>query len=84
MISHDERINAVLSELNSVSEHECNYFHERTLLIPSRKSVIKIIKRIQETPFKKQLRSKIILRKQLLLKRLLLLMILYYFLMNRK
>ena len=51
MLSHEERLQSVISELGSVAEEKCNYFHQRALLIPSRKSVIKIIKRIQTLMF---------------------------------
>ena len=47
MLSHEERLNAVIEELNSTSERDCNYFHDRLMMIPSRKTVISIIKRIQ-------------------------------------
>ena len=49
--NHDEKISAVLSRLDGMAEEKYNYFHNRSLMIPSRKEIITLIKDIQELIF---------------------------------
>ncbi len=51
MLSYDERLKGIQKRLDSVSEHECSYFSKSSVLVPSRKAVIAIIKRIQSIMF---------------------------------
>ena len=51
MDSHEERISAILKELSQTEEYEYNYFHNRSVMIPSRKVIISIIKSIQSLMF---------------------------------
>ncbi len=51
MLQHEEKLSKIISKLNSTSEQKANYFHQRSPMIPSRKAVIKIIKRIQTLMF---------------------------------
>lgn len=53
MTVHEYRIKTVIFELDGVTERGCEYFLDRDVLIPSRKKVIKIIKRIQSLMFPK-------------------------------
>ncbi len=46
-----ERLSAVLSELDSTLEWEYRYFRNRSVIIPSRKEIIAIIKSFQELMF---------------------------------
>ena len=46
-----ERLGAVLSELDSTLEWEYRYFKNRSVIIPSRKEIIRIIKNMQQLMF---------------------------------
>ena len=48
---HKEKIFELLGELDATAEQEYNYFHNRSVMIPSRKEVIRIIKNIQYLMF---------------------------------
>lgn len=48
---YDERLSGVLSSLDSTTEKEHKYFKQRSVLIPSRKEIILIIKRMQSLMF---------------------------------
>ena len=50
-MDHDKKLSEIISELNDACEYGCDYFHDRAMLIPSRKATIKIIKRIQALMF---------------------------------
>ena len=50
-MDHDKKLSEIISELNNACEYGCDYFHDRAMLIPSRKATIKIIKRIQALMF---------------------------------
>ena len=51
MEQHEKKIKNVLSALDSTAECDYNYFHKRTILVPSRKEVISILKNIQSLMF---------------------------------
>lgn len=48
---HNEKISELLGALDATAEQEYNYFHNRSVMIPSRKEIIKIIKNIQSLMF---------------------------------
>ena len=50
-MEHKQRLTKIINELNDRCEYGCDYFHERAMLIPSRKAIIKIIKRVQALMF---------------------------------
>ena len=49
--THEERINEVIQGLDAASECDCAYFRNHTVMVPSRKEVISIIKNIQSIMF---------------------------------
>ena len=51
MYTHEEKLDFLLKALDGKGEEKYNYFHDRSLLIPSRKEIINIIKDIQELMF---------------------------------
>ncbi len=51
MLSFEEKLKEIGKRLDSVSEHGCSYFSEKSVIVPSRKAVIGIIKRIQSMMF---------------------------------
>ncbi|MBR5139740.1 MAG: serine acetyltransferase [Clostridia bacterium] len=51
MITHDEKIKSLLSKIDGKVEEKYNYFHDKALLVPSRKEIISLIKDIQELMF---------------------------------
>ena len=50
-MDHEKRLSEIITELSGACEYGCDYFHDRAMLIPSRKAVIKIIKRVQALMF---------------------------------
>ena len=51
MNTHEQKLNALISALDGKTEEKYNYFHNRALLVPSRKEIINVIKDIQELMF---------------------------------
>ncbi len=51
MHTHEERLDNLLLSLDGMEEEKYNYFHNRSVMIPSRKEIITIIKDIQELMF---------------------------------
>ncbi len=51
MQTHKEKLSSVAERLSATNEHNCNYFSKDTGIVPSRKAIIKIIKRIQSLMF---------------------------------
>ena len=51
MQTHEQRLEALLKTIDGKVEERYNYFHNRALLVPSRKEIINIIKDIQELMF---------------------------------
>ena len=51
MYTHEEKIAELLKRLNFMDEEKYNYFHNRSVMIPSRKEIITIIKDIQQLMF---------------------------------
>ena len=49
--THEERITEVLQGLDAAAECDCAYFRNHTVMVPSRKEVITIIKNIQSIMF---------------------------------
>ena len=50
-MDHKQKLSEIINELNCACEYGCDYFHDRAMLIPSRKAVIRIIKRVQALMF---------------------------------
>ena len=51
MITHDQKLKTLLNKIDGKVEEKYNYFHDRALLVPSRKEIISLIKDIQELMF---------------------------------
>ncbi len=51
MLSPEERLECVKARLDSASEHNCSYFSKSSVIAPSRKAAISIIKRLQSIMF---------------------------------
>ena len=51
MYTHEQKLDSLLIELDGRPEEKYNYFHTKSLAIPSRKEIIGIIKDIQELMF---------------------------------
>ena len=51
MLNHREGFEALLKAIDGKEEEKYNYFHDRSLLIPSRKEIINAIKDIQQLMF---------------------------------
>ena len=51
MHKKDPRLLKILEELDKTKESECRYFRNRSVIIPSRKNIIRIIKNIQGIMF---------------------------------
>lgn len=51
MYTHEEKLEKVLADISATEEQEYNYFHNRSVMIPSRKEIISIIKNIQSLMF---------------------------------
>lgn len=51
MKSHKERLDFVLNELDKTVEGDYNYFHKDTVMVPSRKEIVGIVKNIQSFMF---------------------------------
>ena len=51
MKTHEERMREVLDDIAATAEQEYNYFHNRSVMIPSRKEIISIIKNLQSLMF---------------------------------
>ncbi len=51
MDTHESKMLKLLSELDGREEGKYNYFHDRAIMIPSRKEIITVIKDIQELMF---------------------------------
>ena len=51
MITHEQKLKSLLSRIDGKVEEKYNYFHDRALLVPSRKEIISLIKDIQELMF---------------------------------
>ena len=51
MKTHEERMREVLDDSAATAEQEYNYFHNRSVMIPSRKEIISIIKNLQSRMF---------------------------------
>ena len=51
MTPHEERLTDILNRLNSASELKCEYFHNKSLMVPNRKEIILIIKNLQSLMF---------------------------------
>ncbi len=49
--SHESKLSEILLGLDRTAECDYNYFHRRTMMVPSRKEVISIIKNIQSLMF---------------------------------
>ena len=47
MLTHEDKLNKIISEIGATAEDSYNYFHTRNALVPSRKEVISILKSIQ-------------------------------------
>lgn len=51
MLSHEDRLEGFLSALCATSECQYSYFNKHTVMVPSRKEIIVIIKKIQSLMF---------------------------------
>ena len=51
MNTHEQKLENLLKTIDGKLEEKYNYFHNKTLLIPSRKEIVSIIKDIQEIMF---------------------------------
>ena len=50
-IEHNERLNSILSDIDGVHEYDTGYFKNRSVIMPSRKEIIFILKSFQELLF---------------------------------
>jgi serine O-acetyltransferase len=48
---HEEKLKKIAEKINETAECDYNYFHKQTMMVPSRKEGIEIIKNIQELMF---------------------------------
>ena len=51
MIDHEAKLKDIISEIEATAECDYNYFHGPSMMIPSRKEVISILKNIQSLMF---------------------------------
>lgn len=51
MQTYEEKINETLLGLEKIAEHQRHYFKKHSVLVPSRKEVIKLVKRMQSLMF---------------------------------
>lgn len=57
MQKNDSRLQDILTELDKTKETECRYFRNRSVIIPSRKKIIRIIKNLQSLMFEDYFKS---------------------------
>ncbi len=51
MYDHREKLKSIIDEIDRTAECDYNYFHGRSMMVPSRKDIISILKNIQSMMF---------------------------------
>ena len=51
MKTHEQILSEIITEINKTAESDYNYFHRKTMMIPSRKEIISILKNMQSVMF---------------------------------